>query len=78
MTDQKELHTSIILDIKKSMTSQQGKTLFLKNQLANILKAKIHSDLYVYPFYVSCKVFLKISSRFKVAPYGFVQLQPDL
>ena len=48
---------------KKSMTSQQGKILFLKKQLANIFNVQIHLDLYAYTCYVNCEVFRKISLR---------------
>ena len=47
-------------DKKKSMTSQQGKILFLKKQLANMFDVKIHRDLYIYTF---CKI-AKCSRKF--------------
>ena len=44
---------------KKSMTSQQGKILFLKKQLANMFDVKILRDLYIYTSYINYEV-LKI------------------
>ena len=45
---------------KKSMTSQPGKIIFLKKQLANISNVKIHLDLYACSSYVTCEVFMKM------------------
>ena len=45
---------------KKSMTSQPGKIIFLKKQLANMFNVKIHLDLYACTSYVACEVFTKI------------------
>ena len=50
--------------LKKSMTSPQGKIVFLQKQLANIFDVKIHLDSYAYTSYVNRKVFKKISLRF--------------
>ena len=41
------------------MTSQQGKILFLKKQLANMFDVKILRDLYIYTSYINYEV-LKI------------------
>ena len=38
------------------MTSQQGKILFLKKQLANMFDVKILRDLYIYTSYINYEV----------------------
>ena len=46
------------------MTSQQGKILFLKKQLANMFDVKILRDLYIYTSYINYEVLKKFLLEF--------------
>ena len=56
------------------MTSQPGKIIFLKKQLAKMLNVKIDPDLYACTSYVTCEVFMKILLGFNGLTASFLQL----
>ena len=55
------------------MTSQPGKIIFLKKQLANMFNVEIYLDLYACTSYVTCEVFMKILLGFNGLTVSFLQ-----
>ena len=67
LKDKKRAKTLVIRHLgysKKSMTSQQGKILFLKKQLANMFDVEILRDLYTCTSYINYEVLKKFLLEF--------------
>ena len=55
------------------MTSQQGKILFLKKQLANMFDVKILRDLYIYTSYINYEVLKIFLLEFNKLTASFIE-----